>query len=81
MHHAAFHTTAPVGALTRALDELARAGFTLRHLSMTEAENGAEVRIGFDGIGTVEARSYVARLNRMPGIFPIQDSSTEVTQG
>ncbi len=81
MHYAAFHTGAPIGAVTRALDELARAGFTLRHLTVTEVENGAEVRIGFDGSGTVEAQSFVARLNRTPGIYLIDEICAEVTRG
>lgn len=70
MHRFAFRTSCPVSAVSRALDELVRAGFTLRSLDVEADASTARVLIGFDGEGTVAPEAYTARLNRMPFIVP-----------
>lgn len=71
MHITSFRTSSPVGAVTRALDELDRAAFTLRALEVAADEREAWIRIGFDGQGTVSAQTFMDRLARMPGMVPV----------
>lgn len=76
MHFAAFKTDAPLNHLARALDELARAGFSLGAVNVAAGSSSADVRIDFSGTGSVPAETYVARLEKMPGVFAISGSSS-----
>lgn len=77
MHFAAFRTTAPLGHLQRALDELNRAGF---HLAMVQVSRQPEgdpeaeglVRIDFHAEGTVSPETYIHRLARMAGVLSVE---------
>ncbi len=69
MHFATFRTDVPLGILMRALTELERAGFGLTGVSLVARSDEAEVRIDYVAIGTVAPETWLARLERMPGIL------------
>lgn len=81
MHFAAFRTTAPLGHLQRALDELNRAGFQLATVRVSHPpEDEAEglVRIDFHAQGTVSPETYLHRLARMAGVLSVEGGSAAV---
>lgn len=83
MHFAAFRTTAPLGHLQRALDELNRAGFQLATVRVSrppkgEAEAEGLVRIDFHAEGTVSPETYLHRLARMAGVLSVEGGPAAV---
>ena len=79
MHYTVFDTPYPVDHLIRALNELTRTGFALTGVAVTSgssrsfiveasAQNPAEVRIHFNGLGTVSVETYMNRLEQMLGV-------------
>ncbi|NUB45648.1 hypothetical protein GEU84_014715 [Fertoebacter nigrum] len=63
-----FRTAAPLQAVQRALDELARAGFDLAQLSVLSTQTDAAVRLAFVGAGSVPPRTYALRVMGIPCI-------------
>lgn len=72
MHFVSFKTEALSGHLARALDELARVGFSLHTLGVATAGSVADVRIDYVADGTVSASTYLARIDRMPGVTSVR---------
>lgn len=66
-----FRTASPLQTVQRALDELARAGFRLAELCIQTPRDEAEVRLTFDGTGSVPPRTYALRVCGIPGIQPV----------
>lgn len=71
MYFAVFRTEAPLDMLVRALAELDRAGFALTGVHLAPGTMPAEVRIDYAANGTVAPDTWLARLERMPGILTV----------
>lgn len=72
MHSVTFMTESALDHVIRALDELARAGFTLDALRVSDTAPIQQVRIDFISAGTVSAGTYAARLCRMSGLWDLR---------
>ncbi|WP_323039061.1 hypothetical protein [Gemmobacter sp.] len=71
MYFAIFRTESPLDMLVRALAELDRAGFALTGVHLAPGTAPAEVRIDYAAGGTVAPETWLARLERMPGILAV----------
>ena len=72
MHFTTFVTETPLPHLQRALDEVGRCGFDLCAVTMAPGGAGSEVRIEFRPCGTVQAKTLVARIARLPEIGAVE---------
>ncbi len=66
-----FHTIDPLQTVTRALDELARSGFRLAEMRVIAPQDTAQVRLIYDGVGSVSAQTYALRVFGIPGVQPV----------
>lgn len=61
-----YRSSSPNGNIARALDELARCGFQLKHLEVLAEAEEIDVKLSFNGGVNVSAETYFARIARMP---------------
>lgn len=76
MYFATFRTDAPLAMLVRALAELDRAGFALIGVRLVAGADAADVRIDYAATGTVPPETWLARLERMPGVLAVAGGAT-----